>query len=94
MGLGYLLMLASRRRSTRPSASPVARRLGRGAWLARVSWPFAGSRGFEPGRVDVAWDSRPATWVLVLAGAAVLSLIFALRGAAIRGWMRPRRPRR
>ena len=48
------------------------------AWLARVPWPFAGGRGFDPGRADVAWDSRPATWVLMLAGGAVLALVVAL----------------
>ena len=79
MGLGYLLMLASRRRID--PALGVALSLAAwtaAAWLARVPFPFAGSRGFDPARVDVAWDSRPATWVLVLAGAAVLSLLVAL----------------
>ena len=79
MGLGYLLMLASRRRID--PALGVALSLAvwaAAAWLARVPWPFAGSRGFDPGRIDVAWDSRPATWVLVLAGGAVLALVVAL----------------
>ena len=61
MGLGYLLMLASRRRID--PALGVALSLAAwtaAAWLARVPFPFAGSRGFDPARVDVAWDSRPA----------------------------------
>ena len=56
--LGYLLMLASRRRID--PALGVALSLAvwaAAAWLARVPWPFAGSRGFDPGRIDVAWDS-------------------------------------
>ncbi len=43
-----------------------------------MPWPLAGGRGFDPGRVDVAWDSRPATWVLTLAGGAFLALVVAL----------------
>ena len=79
LGLGYLLMLASRRRVD--PALGVALSLAAwaaAAWLARVPWPLAGGRGFDPGRVDVAWDSRPATWVLTLAGAAFLALVVAL----------------
>jgi len=79
MALGYLLMLASRRRID--PALGVALSLAAwaaAAWLARVPWPFAGSRGFDPGRVDLPWDSRPATWVLALAGAAVLALVLSL----------------
>ena len=59
MGLGFLLMLASRRRID--PALGVALSLAvwaAAAWLARVPWPFAGSRGFDPARIDVAWDSR------------------------------------
>ncbi len=79
LGVGYLLMLASRRRID--PALGVALSLAAwaaAAWAARVPFPFAGGRGFDPGRVDVAWGSRPATWVLVLAGAALLALVVAL----------------
>ncbi len=79
LGLGYLLTLASRRRID--PALGVALSLAvwaAAAWVARVPWPFAGGRGFDPGRADVAWDSRPATWVLMLAGSAVLALVVAL----------------
>jgi cell division protein FtsW (lipid II flippase) len=78
LGLGWLLMLASRRRMD--PALGVALSLAAwaaAAWVARVPWPFAGSRGFDPGRIDVAWDSRPATWVLLLAGGAVVALVVA-----------------
>jgi len=78
LGLGWLLMLASRRRLD--PALGVALSLAAwaaAAWVARVPWPFAGGRGFDPGRAEVAWDSRPATWVLMLAGGAVLALVVA-----------------
>ena len=73
MLLGYGLMLASRRRSAAGLGVAFALALwAAAAWLARVPWPFAGSHGFDPGRVDPQLASRPATFVLVLAGAAAL----------------------
>ena len=73
MLLGYGLMLASRRRIAPGLGVAFALALWAGAaWLARVPWPFAGSHGFDPGRVDPQLASRPATFVLVLAGAAAL----------------------
>jgi hypothetical protein len=79
LGLGYLLMLASRRRVDPALGVALSLAAWAGAaWLARVPWPLAGGRGFDPGRVDVAWDSRPATWVLTLAGGAFLALVVAL----------------
>jgi len=79
LGLGYLLMLASRRRIDPAFGVALSLAAWAGAaWLARVPWPFPGSRGFDPGRIDVSWDSRPASWVLMLAGGAVLALVFSL----------------
>ncbi|MEP7058744.1 MAG: FtsW/RodA/SpoVE family cell cycle protein, partial [Caldimonas sp.] len=49
------------------------------AWLARVPWPLAGARGFEPGRLDAALSSPPAGFVLALGAAAALALLFGLR---------------
>lgn len=59
-------------------------------WLGRVPWPFAGSRGFEPARLDADLASRPALFIVVLAVAAALLLAVAAhraregRAAAVR----------
>ena len=85
MALGYALLLASRRRLTPGFGAALAIALWAGAaWLGRVAWPFGGSRGFDPGRVDAALGSRPAPWVLGLLGVAALIALAAMiagRGA-------------
>ena len=82
LGLGYLLLCASR--VARRTAPGIAASLGLwalAAWAARVPWPLAGARGFEPGRADVAWTSLPAPFVIALALAALLlSITFIARG--------------
>ena len=86
MALGYALLLASRRRIAPGFGAALAIALWAGAaWLGRVAWPFGGSRGFDPGRVDVELASRPAPWVLGLLGVATLIALASLvarRGAA------------
>jgi cell division protein FtsW (lipid II flippase) len=82
MLLGYLLLCFSR---AAPRAMPgIAAALGAwavAAWLARVPWPLAGARAFEPARADAAWTGTPAGFVIALALAAVLlALAAAARG--------------
>ena len=82
MLLGFALLLWSRRPG-RP-AFGVAAALALwalAAWLARVPWPFAANRGFEPARLarwDQALASPPADFVLWLAGGAALVLMWGL----------------
>jgi cell division protein FtsW (lipid II flippase) len=38
------------------------------AWAARVPWPLGGGRQFELARLELAWSSPPANFVLVLIG--------------------------
>jgi cell division protein FtsW (lipid II flippase) len=82
MLLGYLLLCFSRH--AQRSAPGIAAALGAwaiAAWLARVPWPLAGARAFEPARADAAWTSAPAGFVIALALAAVLlALAAAARG--------------
>jgi cell division protein FtsW (lipid II flippase) len=71
--LGYALMRASRRRMDPGLGVALSLAVwAAAAWVARVPWPLAGSRGFDPGRVEPQWASRPATWVLALVAAAVV----------------------
>lgn len=88
MLLGYGLLLWSRR--AWPPAFGVATALALwalAAWLARVPWPLAGSRAFEPARLAPPLSSPPADFVLWLAATAVLLLFWALgrrrRSAAV-----------
>ncbi len=79
MVIGYVLLLWSRRRW--PPVYGVAAALALWAaagWLARVPWPFAANRGFEPARVDAALWSPPSNFVLSLAGASALLLLWGL----------------
>jgi cell division protein FtsW (lipid II flippase) len=79
MLLGYGLLLWSRR--AWPPAFGIAGALALwalAAWLARVPWPLAGSRAFEPARLEPPLSSPPADFVLGLATAAVLLLFWAL----------------
>ena len=51
MLLGYALMRASRRRMDPGLGVALSLAVwAAAAWVSRVPWPFAGSRGFEPGR--------------------------------------------
>jgi len=79
MLLGFGLLLWSRRRW--PPALGVAGALALwafAAWLARVPWPLAGNRGFQPARLEQQLGSPPAGFVLWLGAAAVLVLFWAL----------------
>ena len=79
MALGYGLLVWSRRARTPAFGIAAALALwAAAAWIARVPWPLAGSRGFEPGRLDAALDSPPAPFVLALGGAAAAVFIAAL----------------
>ena len=82
MLLGFALLVGSRR-SARP-AFGVAASLALwafAAWLARVPWPFAGNRAFEPARPE-RWEqalaSPPADFVLWLVASAVLVGVWAV----------------
>lgn len=78
MALGFVLLLASR--SPLPRAAGVSIAMAAwalAAWAARVPWPFGGARSFEPARVDAAWTSAPAGFVIALAAAALLPWLFA-----------------
>ncbi|MGZ5893210.1 MAG: FtsW/RodA/SpoVE family cell cycle protein [Caldimonas sp.] len=81
MLLGFALMRLSRRRIDPGLGVAAALALWAGAaWLARVPWPFAGHGGFDPGRADASFASRPATFVLaLLAAAAVVGLVSIVR---------------
>ena len=82
MLLGFGLLLWSRRPGRPAYGVAAALALwGVAAWVARVPWPFAAHRGFEPARLE-RWDqalaSAPADFVLALAAAAALLLLWAL----------------
>ena len=55
------------------------------AWAGRVPFPFAGARLFEPGRVDAAFDSAPAPFVIALGVVAGLLLLISWWAARSRG---------
>jgi len=86
MLLGFGLLMWSRRRW--PPAFGVAGALALwalAAWLARVPWPLAGNRGFQPARLEPVTWSPPADFVLWLFAAAAVALFWALgrsRGTA------------
>ena len=48
------------------------------AWLARVPWPLAGNRGFQPARLEQPIWSPPSDVVLWLCAAAAILLFWAL----------------
>lgn len=85
MALGYGLLLWSRR-SPSPAAGVGVSLLAWAvaAWLARVPWPLAGARAFEPARLELGAFGRPAGFVLVLiaAGLGLLALAGWRRGGA------------
>ena len=79
MLLGFGLVLWSRRRW--PPAFGVGGALvlwAFVAWIARVPWPLAGSRGFQPARLEPALWSAPSAFVLWLGAAGALMLFWAL----------------
>jgi cell division protein FtsW (lipid II flippase) len=47
-------------------------------WAARVPWPFAGDHQFVAARAAVSFASRPAPFVLAIAGAGVIAIAIAL----------------
>ena len=83
MALGYAFLLWSRR-AARPGL-PTAVALAAwaiAAWLARVPWPLAGHRVFEPARSGAGWAGTPAPFVLGLLALAALVGLGALLGRA------------
>lgn len=79
MLLGFGLLIWSRR--AWPPAFGVAGALALwalAAWVARVPWPLAGSRAFQPARLEPPLWSPPAAFVLWLAAGAALLLFWAL----------------
>ncbi|MGL6112572.1 MAG: hypothetical protein ACRC2B_20955, partial [Rubrivivax sp.] len=93
MLLGFGFVLWSRR--ARAPALGIAVALASwafAAWIARVPWPLAGSRGFQPARLEPSLPSAPAAFVLWLAALAALLLLWALvrgRGSDSRGAAAP-----
>lgn len=82
MAIGLGLLKLARRSSVPPAGAAAALAAwSLAAWLARVPWPLAADRAFEPARVDPSLLSRPATFVLVLLILAGLLLLLALRRA-------------
>ena len=47
-------------------------------WAARVSWPFAGDHQFHAARAAMSFASRPAPFVLAIAGAGIIAIAIAL----------------
>jgi cell division protein FtsW (lipid II flippase) len=86
MLLGFVFVLWSRH--ARSPALGVAGALAAwafAAWLARVPWPLAGGRSFQPARLEPPLSSPPAGFVLWLAALAALLLLWVLvRGRASR----------
>ncbi|HEX2540057.1 MAG TPA: hypothetical protein VHM00_03130, partial [Caldimonas sp.] len=81
MLLGYALLLLGRRGIAPALGVAVALAAWTAAaWLARVPWPLAWNREFEPARLDLSLASAPHPFVLWLAaGAAAALLGFLLR---------------
>jgi cell division protein FtsW (lipid II flippase) len=82
MLLGFALLVWSRR-CGRPALGVAAALAlwALAAWLARVSWPFAGHRAFEPARPE-RWEqalaSPPADFVWWLLASAALVWVWAI----------------
>ncbi len=82
MLLGFALLVWSRR-CVRPAFGVAAAFAlwALAAWLARVPWPFAGNRGFEPARPQ-RWEqalvSPPADFVVWLVASAALVCLWAI----------------
>ena len=83
MGIGFGLLLWSRRARSPALGIATALALWAGAaWLARVPWPLASHRAFQPARLDPALDTAlngaPAGFVLWLLGCAAVMLLVAV----------------
>ena len=80
VAIGYLFLRWSRfaARPGPPVAAALAVWAG-AAWLARVPWPLAASRAFEPARPDAGWAGEPAPFVLGLLAAAALLALASVR---------------
>ena len=82
MLLGFALLVSSRR-GVRPAVGVGAALAlwALAAWVARVPWPLAGNRAFEPAR-PASWEqalaSPPATFVCWLAAGAALLWLWAV----------------
>lgn len=62
------------------------------AWAARVPWPLAGARAFEPARGEPSWLSMPTVWPLAMLAVAVALLAIAARRGRASRLGRVRRP--
>jgi cell division protein FtsW (lipid II flippase) len=77
LGLGFLVW-------SRRAVSPLAGMAGAlavwaiAAWFARVPWPLASARAFEPARLEAPLGSAPAGFVLAFGAAAALLLACAM----------------
>jgi cell division protein FtsW (lipid II flippase) len=82
MALGFGLLVWSRReRSAGRGVALALAAWGAAAWAARVPWPLTANREFEPARLELAWSSPPAPFVLGLLGLATLAWLVSLRRA-------------
>jgi cell division protein FtsW (lipid II flippase) len=87
MLLGFAAVVLSRHAAMQPVVGVAASLAAwaAAAWVARVPWPLAAARTFEPARTEAAWHSPPASFVLWLGAAAALLLAVAVvqrRGGA------------
>jgi cell division protein FtsW (lipid II flippase) len=79
MLLGFGLLIWSRRLWSPAFGMAAALALwALAAWLARVPWPLAGNRGFQPARLEQLIWSPPSDFVLWLCAAAAMLLFCAL----------------
>ena len=91
MAIGYAMLLWSRRCRSPALGVAIAMALwALVAWAGRVPFPFAGAGSFEPGRVEAAFDSMPAPFVIALGVASVLLLVVASWTAGSRRMLRGR----
>ena len=79
MLLGFGLLTWSRRARTPLVGVAVALAVWTvAAWLARVPWPLAAHRAFQPARIELPVWSPPAAFVPSLGALAVLLLLWAM----------------
>lgn len=79
MVLGFGMLLWSRRTHSPAIGVSCALALwALAAWFARVPWPLAGNRNFQPARLAPALWSPPATFVLWIGATAAMIFVWAL----------------
>ncbi|WP_284619459.1 FtsW/RodA/SpoVE family cell cycle protein [Aquabacterium humicola] len=79
MALAYGFLLWSRRaRSALAGVGAALLAWSLAAWAARVPWPLAGPRGFEPARLEAGWFGAPSGVMLVLGGLGLACALMAL----------------